>query len=134
MMTLNRSQAGITLSGLIVGCIVLGTIALGIMKLWPVYNEKIKVDQAMDRLAAEPDGARMTKQEMVRALMRQFDVNDVDRFDTPGLTKVLTVGKKRGSPNKLVVLAYEIRAPLVSNLDVVMNYNKVIEFGVARTD
>ena len=133
-MKLKKRQGGITLSGLIMGCVVLGTIALGIMKLWPVYNEKIKVDQAMDRLATNPDGARMTKLEMVNAIMKQFDVNDVDSFDSKRLTKVLTIGKKKNSPNKLVTIAYEIRAPLVSNLDVVMNYNKTIEFAVPKTD
>jgi hypothetical protein len=133
-MKLRKRQGGITLSGLIMGCIVLGTVALVVMKLWPVYNEKIKVDQAMDRLATNPDGARMSKIDMVKAIMRQFDVNDVDTFDTQRLTKVLTLSKKRNSPNRLVTLAYEIRAPLISNLDVVMNYSKTIEFGVPKTD
>jgi hypothetical protein len=132
-MKLDKRQRGITLTGLIMGCIVLGTAALIVMKLWPLYNEKFKVDQAMDRLATNPDGARMTKAAMVNAIMRQFDVNDVDRFDTPGLAKVITVGKKKGSPNRLVIMAYEIRSPLFANLDVIMSYNKTIEFGPVKT-
>ena len=72
--------------------------------------------------------------EVVLALMRQFDVSDVDRFDTSGLNKVVTVGKKKNSNNKVVMLEYEIRAPLFSNLDVIMNYRNVKEFGPVKTD
>lgn len=133
MMT-RKGQRGVTLSGLIMACVVLGVGALLVMRLWPIYNEKIKVDQAMDKLAANPDVSRMTKPEMVQAIMRQFDVSDVDRFDTQALSKVVTVGKKKGSNHKVVVMAYEIRAPLFSNLDVVMNYRNVKEFGPATTD
>lgn len=133
-MNSKRRQRGITLSGLITACIVLGCAALLAMKLWPVYNEKMKVDQAMEHLASNPDAARMGKGEVVQALMRQFDVSDVDRFDTPGLTKVVTVGKKKGTNIKVVMIEYEIRAPLFSNLDVIMNYHNVKEFGPAQTD
>lgn len=133
MMT-RKGQRGVTLSGLIMACIVLGVGALLVMRLWPIYNEKMKVDQAMDKLASNPDAGRMTKPEIVQAIMRQFDVSDVDRFDTHALSKVVTVGKKKGSNNKVVMMAYEIRAPLFSNLDVVMNYRNVKEFGPAKTD
>ena len=129
-----RRQRGITLSGLITGCIVLGAAALLAMKLWPVYNEKMKVDQAMEHLGSNPDAARMGKGEVVQALMRQFDVSDVDRFDTPGLSKVVTVGKKKGTNDKVVMIEYEIRAPLFGNLDVIMNYRNVKEFGPVKTD
>jgi len=133
-MKMRTYQRGVTLSGLIMACIVLGSAALLVMKLWPIYNEKMKVDQAMDHLANNPEGARMAKPQIVGAIMRQFDVSDVDRFNTPGLSKVLTVGRKKGSPNKVVMIAYEIRAPFFANLDVVMNYKKIIEFAPPKTD
>jgi hypothetical protein len=133
-MKMRTYQRGVTLSGLIMACIVLGSAALLVMKLWPIYNEKMKVDQAMEHLAKNPEGARMTKPQIVGAIMRQFDVSDVDRFDTPGLSKVTTVGRKKGSPNKVVMIAYEIRAPFFSNLDIVMNYKKIIEFAPTKTD
>lgn len=129
-----KKQQGITLSGLIMGCVVLGTAALLLMKLWPLYNEKLKVDQAMEKLASNPDGARMSKTAMVNAMMRQFDVNDVDSFDTKRLSKTLEVGRKKGSKAKVVSMNYEIRGPLFGPLDVVLNYNKAIEFAPPRTD
>ena len=127
-------QLGVTLSGLIMALIVLSTLALFGMRLWPLYNEKMKVDQAMEHLAADPAAARMGKTEIVREIMRQFEVSDVDRFDTPGLAKVTTVGKKKGTSIKVVMVEYEIRSPLFSNLDVLMNYRNVKEFGPVQAD
>ena len=133
-MNRTHNQRGITLSGFIMTCIVLGVVAVFGMKLFPLYNEKMKVDQAMDKLAQAKDGERLTKAQMVKAMKRQFEVTDVDRFDTPTLTKTLKVGRKKGTNKKVVSLTYEIRGPLFSNLDVVMNYDKAIEFGATQTD
>ena len=133
-MNLRKNQRGITLSGLLMGSVVLGICALMLMKVWPIYNEKMKVDQAMDKLLTNPDAARMNKVAIAKALMKQFDVNDVDSFSTAELRKTLQVGRKKGTKNKVVTLAYEIRGPFFSNLDLAMNYSKVIEFGPSKTD
>ena len=128
------TQSGITLTGLIMASVVFGSLAVTVMKLWPIYNEKFKVDLAMDKLATMPEGARMTKVAAARAIERQFDVQDVDTIDFQRLMKILEVTQKKGSPNKLATLRYEIRAPFFSNLDVVMNYAKTVELGAATSD
>ena len=133
-MNLERKQRGITLTGMIMGCIVLGGAALLFMKLWPVYNEKFKVDLAMDKLATHPEGARLTKLAASKELMKQFDVNDVDTFSEVELRRTLEVKPKKGSHNKLASLKYEIRAPLFGDLDVVMKYDKTVELGGVKTD
>ena len=132
-MNLRKNQRGVTLSGLIMGSVVVGIIALMLMKLWPIYNEKMKVDQAMDKLETNPIGARMSKSQLAKALMRQFDVNDVDSFSTKELRQTLQIERKKGSKGKIVTLAYEIRGPLFANLDIAMNYSKAIEFGPAKS-
>ena len=133
-MNLSKHQRGITLSGLLMGSVVLGICALMLMKVWPIYNEKMKVDQAMDKLLTNPDAARMNKVAIAKALMKQFDVNDVDSFSTVELRKTLQVGRKKGTKIKVVTLAYEIRGPFISNIDLAMNYSKVIEFAPSKTD
>ena len=133
-MNFNSRQRGVSLSGLLISSVVLGAVALMLMKLWPIYNEKLKVDQAMEHLQSNPDATRLTKAEIVQALMRQFEVNDLSHFNTPELTKVVTVGKKKGSENRVVIMEYEIRSGFFDNLDLVMNYKKTLEFGPAKTD
>lgn len=133
-MKLRHKQNGITLSGLIMGCIVLGSLALVGMKLWPVYNEKFKVDIAMDKLASTPEGNRMGRRSMAKVLQKQFDINDVAPVPEAQLAKKLQLSKKKGSKNKLVTLEYEIRSPLTEELDVVLKYNKTVEMGAEQTD
>ena len=129
-----RRQLGITLSGLIIGLIVIGGVAVILMKLWPLYNEKLKADQAMAYLEASPTAPSMGKADIVRTLMRQFDISDIDHFDTPGLAKVVTVGRKKGTSIKVVILEYEIRTSFFGNLDLIMNYRNVKEFGPVKAE
>ena len=129
-----RYQRGITLTGLIMGCIVIGGASLLGMKLWPVYNEKMKVDLAMEKLASAPEGARLSTRGMANVLQKQFDVNDVDAIPERQLPKMLKVERLKGGKGKDVTLAYEIRAPLFSNLDVIMNYSKTVTLGAATTE
>jgi hypothetical protein len=126
-------QRGITLSGMIMGCIILGVVALIGMKLWPVYNEKFKVDVAMDKLASSPEGVRLGRVAMARILEKQFDVNGLDTIDPRKLPKMLKVDRIKGG-GKQVTLAYEIRGQLFGDLDAALNYSKTIQFGVAKTD
>ena len=134
MITSLSKQRGITLTGLIAASVVFGAVAVTGMKLWPVYNEKFKVDMAMDKLAAAPEGARLTKVAAARVLERQFDVQDVDTIDFNKLMKILDLKQKKSSPNKLATLAYEIRGPFFSNLDIVMKYEKTVELGAPSSD
>ena len=121
-----RRQQGITLSGLIFACVLLGAIAVIGMKLFPLYNEKFKVDNAIENVVAQPNAGTMTKADVVRALMRNFDVSDVDRFDMAGLSKVLTVENLKEGGGKSLKMQYEIRGPLFGQLDVVLKYDKSV--------
>jgi hypothetical protein len=96
------------------------------MKLFPLYSEKMKVDQALSKLEQTKDAVRMSKTDIVKSVMRQFEVSDVDRWGTQEFTKLLDVKNLKGGKGKIVSLEYEIRVPFFSNLDVVMNYNRSV--------
>ena len=133
-MTLRHKQLGITLSGLIMGCVVLGGCALVAMKLFPLYNQKMKVDLAMEKLASTPEAGRMGTRSMAKVLQKQFDVNDVEFVKFSKLHKLLKVTPKKGSNPKTVNLSYEIRGPLFAELDVVLKYDKTVALGGTKTD
>ncbi|MCP5145710.1 MAG: DUF4845 domain-containing protein [Gammaproteobacteria bacterium] len=129
-----QRQRGISLSGLIMGCVILGVVALVGMKLFPLYNEKMKVDTAFAKVLNTAESARLSKGEIVQLILREFDVSDVDRFDTPSLSKIITVENMRNSPNKVLRMAYEIRGDLFGDLDVVLTYDRSGELRAASTD
>lgn len=130
-MNSKRGQRGITLSGLIYICIILGVVALIGMRLFPLYNEKMKVDMALDNVAHDPSIGRMNKAEIVREIMKNFEISDVDRWTTQEFTRLLDIQPKKGEDKRTVILEYEIRGELCCQLDVVLNYSK--SFDIAGT-
>lgn len=124
---IRKHQQGMTFLGWI---IVLGLIAFFttiILRLFPLYNEAFKVNSSLRAVASEPDIASKNTTEIRKFLLRNFEVQDVDRFDRNSIKKVLKVNKIKGSKDRLITMAYEIRGPLVANLDIVMNYHDSIE-------
>jgi hypothetical protein len=130
-MNLKHGQRGITLSGLIYSCIILGIVALIGMKLFPLYNEKMKVDMALDKVAADSAIGRMNKIEIVREIMKNFEVSDVDRWTTQEFTRLIDIQPKKGEDKRSVTLEYEIRGPLCCQLDIVLNYAKSFDIAGA---
>jgi hypothetical protein len=128
-MKLNRNkQKGITFLGFLIACAVVGSFAYLAMRFWPLLNEKLKVDQAMESVAARPDISKLNKAGIGKYILRSFEVDDVDQFSTMrDMQDVFSVQKIKGQKKRMMTMAYEIRRPLISNLDVVMNYNKTIE-------
>lgn len=115
-------QRGITLSGLIYSCIIIGLLAVIAMKLFPLYNEKTKVTFALEKVANTEGSASRSKMDLVKSVMRQFEVSDVDRWGTQEFAKLLKVQREKGSKTKTMSLDYEIRGPLFGELDVVLKY------------
>ena len=120
-------QRGVTLSGLIYSCIIIGFVALVAMKLFPLYNEKMKVDFALEKVANTAGSGDQSKMELVKAIMRQFEVSDVDRWGTQEFAKLLKVKKEKGKKNKTISLDYEVRGPLFGELDVVLKYSNSLD-------
>ena len=120
-------QRGVSLSGLIFWCVLLGTVALIGMKLFPLYNEKMKVDFAFEKALSEPGIGNATKSDIVQSIMKQFEVSDVDRWSTVEFSKLLLLEPPRDGKGRLLSLYYEIRGPLCCNLDIVLNYEKEAE-------
>lgn len=120
-------QRGVSLSGLLFWCVLLGGAALIGMKLFPLYNEKMKVDFAFEEVLRETNVGNWTKADLVKAMMKQFEVSDVDRWSTPEFTKLLQVVPSPGGKSRTMSLNYEIRGPLCCDLDVVLNYGKEVE-------
>ena len=123
-----KKQSGITFIGFLMVCsLVLFFAYLG-MRLWPILNEKMKVDQAMENLAAREDVATLSRVKLGRYMLRHFEVEDVDQFEKMAdLKDIFTVKKIKGKQKRLMQMVYEIRRPVVSEkMDVIYKYNKSI--------
>jgi Domain of unknown function (DUF4845) len=116
-------QRGISLGGLIFMSTLVAAVAMLGMRLFPLYNEKMKVDLAMQRVSQDTEVASQSKGEIVKSIMKQFEVSDVDRWTTPEFTRLLKVETERGSAQRTMSLDYEIRNAVCCNLDIILNYH-----------
>lgn len=126
-------QRGVSLSGLIFWCALLGGAALVGMKLFPLYNEKMKVDFALEKVAGDPEAGNWTKPDLAKAVMKQFEVSDVDRWTLAEFTRLLDV-ERTTNGGRTLSLTYEIRGPLFGQLDIVLNYDRALELPRGTTE
>jgi len=127
-------QRGFTFIGFFVVCALVGFAALVVMKLFPLYNESFKVRAALEAIASQPEIAQKTAQEIRTLVMRNFEVSDVDRFTDATLKNALSVKRDPSGKQRLVRMAYEARAPLFGNLDVVLKIDESITIAGAATE
>jgi hypothetical protein len=104
------------------------------MKLFPLYNEKTKVDLALEKVASQAGAERMSKTKLMKLIKRQFEVSDVDRWRMSEFAKLLDVKAKKDGSGKTMSLNYEIRGPFFGELDVVLKYSNTLELKKATTD
>ena len=110
-------QRGITMLSFVMVLIVIAIFAVLIMNLFPVYSEAHSVHSAMKSIAKEPNAASLPLPEIQKKLQRHFDIGYVDSVQG----RQATVLREKGG--NLLVMKYEVRKPLVYNLDFVAMFD-----------
>ncbi|MBK9655695.1 MAG: DUF4845 domain-containing protein [Rhodanobacteraceae bacterium] len=119
------SQRGITLIGFLIVLALAGFFFLIGAKLLPMYTEFMAVKAAMLQVQNTPGSARLTPEQVWKILDRTFYTSYVDSVQRTDMQLVRQNGY-------FLRIAYEVRKPLVYNLDVVAKFDHSVELG--RTD
>ncbi|GAB3365337.1 DUF4845 domain-containing protein [Lysobacter rhizosphaerae] len=114
---MKRTQSGITLIGFIIVLAVVGLFAYVGMKLIPMYTEFYGVKKAMASLANEPGITQMDAPAIKDLFYRRMYINYAENVKTSDVT--LT----RKEAGWLMVVDYEVRRPVIANLDVVGKFH-----------
>ena len=113
-------QSGITLLGFLMILAVVGIFAFLGMKLFPVYSEYYSVVQSMKGVQMEPGVANMSPERIRDLLDRRFDISYVESV------KPEHIKFSRNNGYNLMI-NYEVRRPLVYNLDFVAKFSKTVD-------
>ncbi len=119
-MASKAKQGGLTLIGFVVVLGVVGFFAFLGMKLFPVYTEYYSVVQAMKAVQAEPGVANMSPQKIRESLDRRFNISYVDSVKPENIKVTRQNGYNLN-------IKYEVRRPLVYNLDFVAAFDKTVD-------
>lgn len=114
---MRRRQGGITLIGFIIVAAVAGFFVYIGMKLFPMYSEYYAVKSALKGLAAEPNAGNLDPGRIQTLLFRRLDMSYSDSI------KKDNVKIQRVDSGWQIEVKYEVRKPLVANLDVVGRFH-----------
>ncbi|WP_407908954.1 DUF4845 domain-containing protein [Lysobacter claricitrinus] len=119
---MRRNQQGMTLTSFIVVLAVVGVFVYMAMKLIPMYSEYFSVKKALEGMAREPGMAANPPERIKDLFFRRMEVDYVDDI------KPENVKVARKEAGWVMTVDYEVRKPLIANLDVVGRFNAEKEF------
>jgi hypothetical protein len=119
------SQRGITLIGFMIVLALAGFAFVIGAKLFPMYTEYMAVKAAMVQVQNTPGSARLAPDQVWGILNKTFYTSYVESVKRADMQLI----RKNGY---FLRIAYEVRKPLVYNLDVVGKFDHQVELG--RTD
>ena len=112
-----KAQRGLTLTSFLVVLIVVGFFLYVGMKLFPMYQENYAVRSAMKSLAKEPDIGTMQPANIQSLFFKRLYINYSDNV------KPANVKFDRKNNGWTLRVNYEVRRPLIGNLDVVGKFD-----------
>lgn len=114
---MKRTQTGITLLGFVIVLAVVGLFAYVGMKLFPMYSEYYSVKTAMKGLANEPGIANSDPRRIRDLFFRRLYISYAENV------KEEHVKVTRVDDGWRMDVSYEVRKPLIANLDVVGKFD-----------
>ncbi|NLG60188.1 MAG: DUF4845 domain-containing protein [Gammaproteobacteria bacterium] len=114
---MRRKERGMTLLGFVIVLAVVGFFAYVAMRLFPMYQEYYSVRSAMKGLAAEPGIGTQDPARIQDLFFRRLYINYSENV------KKEHVKLRRVDNGWEMQVQYEVRRPLVGNLDVVGKFD-----------
>ena len=114
---MKNSQGGITLLGFVIVLAVVGLFAYVGMKLFPMYSEYYSVRSALKGLAQEPGIANTDPRKIQDLFFRRLYISYAENV------KAEHVKIKRVDDGWQMDVSYEVRKPVIANLDVVGRFD-----------
>lgn len=114
---MKRTQRGMTLIGFVIVLGVVGLFAYVGMKLVPMYSEYYAVKQALAGLKAEPGIANKDPAKIEDLFFRRLYISYAENV------KPANVAIERVDAGWRMTVQYEVRKPMLANLDVVGKFD-----------
>jgi uncharacterized membrane protein len=121
-MNLPHHQQGLGFAGWMLLILVFGFALSVAMKLVPLYMDNSTIVGVLEGVGEEEGMAAKRAQDIEKIVQARFHVNNIRDFDYA--KNINVVRDNRGAK---IVLDYEVRMPMVANLDLVASFNKTVD-------
>jgi hypothetical protein len=120
-MNFAHNQRGLGVAGWLMMILIFGgALTIG-LKLFPLYMDHNTMSGVLDGLAEE-EGLGAKRISTIReTVLQRFKVNNIRDFDHQNNMEI-----RRDNNGTLVILDYEVRVPLVHNVDLVASFDKQV--------
>ena len=128
-MKLNKHQAGRSLIAMVAIIGLVGYTAYIALRIMPVYTQFFSVRATVESLAEEMKSQQIDKAKYMDFLRKRLDMNYIDmnaltpRRDGCEKTKPGVFTYHRGRENIDLALSYEVRVPIIANMDALLNFD-----------
>jgi hypothetical protein len=120
---MRRGHQGLTLIGFLMVLILLGIVAYLAMRLVPMYTEYFSVVNALKGVANEPGIESMDLDRIHNLLSRRFNISYIESIDHKDVKIV------RDTNGMRLTVDYEVRKPVVANIDLIAHFQKTVNVG-----
>jgi len=118
---MRKQQQGMTFIGWLIVLGLIAFFAILVLRLVPNYLEYFKVESTLESLENEPGITEKSPAEIRTLISRRFDVNDVEHVTAKD------VKVTRDSGRTIISIKYEVRVPIMGNVDAVTKFDKSVE-------
>ncbi len=116
----NTVAAGLGTLGLLLVLIIVGALVGIAFRLVPIYIDYFTIVGALKGLKDDPQSAQMSPPELRRSIQDRLYINNVTSVGYDDF-------KIRKDRNQTIIqVVYEVRRPLVGNLDVVAKFDESV--------
>jgi hypothetical protein len=119
-MRLRKHQQGLGMLGWLVVLAIASFALTCFFKIGPIYLEYWQTKKALDLVAGNSRASGMSNDELLNAIEKQFDVSRIESITKKDIK--ITSAKTGRELNA----NYEKRTPLLSNIDVVVKFDKLV--------
>jgi len=114
-------QRGMTPVGWVLVFLLIAFFALLTLKLVPIYLKSFSVGSVIADLKNEPGIGAMTSRQIISLVQKRLDINMVTDVGAKDIY-VEKVGD-----NMTISADYEVRKPMLGNVDIVVSFDKSVE-------
>lgn len=122
-MNVYQTQRGMTAIGILIVLSLIAFFTLLVLRLVPPYLENFNVTSSLKSLQQEAGIKDKTPGEIRNLLQRRLDINDVENVKKENVT----IEKDRKTGLLKIAVAYEVRVPIMVNVDAVVSFSDSVE-------
>ncbi len=123
-MSFRKRQRGISFLSLIAIVALLGFAVVIGLKLIPIYMDSWKIDGIMTAVISDPGIKEQSRQDVIKAMLKRLDIDGVDAVNYRNYKESMTITKRKNSVT--ISIFYRVETPLIGNLSLVAEFDKMV--------